>query len=96
MEAFSGLLRRLESDPAYSPIRPEFLVPRLFSWLAHARTGLTVEELSALFLREGLLPEDETGQQKASDAVHGLLRQVQTIPVAARGKKLISSTSHSM
>jgi WD40 repeat protein len=82
VSAFDGLLRRLETDPAYSPVRPELLVPRLFGWLAHARTGLTVEELSGLLLRDGLLPGDEAGRQRASEAVHSLLRQVR--PYLAR------------
>jgi len=76
VEAFAGLLRRLESDPAYSPIRPVLLVPRVFGWLAHSRTGLTAKELSALLVREGLLPDAEAGREWASEAVHGLLRQV--------------------
>ena len=76
VSAFGGLLRRLESDPAYSPAAPERLVPRIFGWLAHARTGLSVEELGGLLVREGLLPDDEPGRQQATEAVHGLLRQV--------------------
>jgi WD40 repeat protein len=76
VEAFSGLLQRLESDPSYSPVRPELLVPRLFGWLAHSRTGLTVEELHGLLAREGLLPDDEAGRQRAAEAVLGLLRQL--------------------
>ena len=76
VSAFGGLLRRLESDPAYLPVAPERLVPRIFGWLAHARTGLSVEELSELLVREGLLPDDEAGRQQATEAVHGLLRQV--------------------
>jgi WD40 repeat protein len=76
--AFTGLLRRLENDPAYSPIQPELLVPRLFGWLAHARTGLTIEELGELLIREKMLPIDETSRGLALEAVHGLLRQVRS------------------
>ncbi len=76
VEAFSGLLRRLESDPAYSPVQPERLAPRVFGWLAHAHTGLTASELGDLLVREGLLPDDKTGKQRADEAVYGLLRQV--------------------
>ena len=81
VSAFGGVLRRLENDPAYSPVQPELLVPRLFGWLAHARTGMSVEELSGLLIQEGLLPDDG-GEQRAEEAVHGLLRQVR--PYLAR------------
>ncbi len=76
LSAFAGLLRRLESDPAYSAVPPEQLVPRALGWLAHARTGLTAEELADLLVREGLLPDTEAGRRGAREAVHGLLRQV--------------------
>ncbi len=82
LSAFAGLLRRLENDPAYSAVPPERLVPRVLGWLAHARTGLTAEELGDLLVREGLLPDDETGRQGALGAVHGLLRQLR--PYLAR------------
>ena len=80
--AFRGVLKRLESDPAYSPVPPELLVPRLFGWLAHARQGLSVEELGGLLIQDGLLPDDADGKRKAEEAVHGLLRQVR--PYLAR------------
>ena len=82
VSAFDGVLQRLENDPAYSPVQPELLVPRAFGWLAHARQGLSVEELSGLLVQEGLLPDDATGRQKAEEAVNGLLRQVR--PYLAR------------
>ncbi len=82
LSAFAALLRRLESDPAYSPVPPERLVPRVLAWLAHARTGLTAEEVADLLVREGLLPDDDSGRQGAVEAVHGLLRQVR--PYLAR------------
>ena len=82
VSAFQGVLKRLESDPAYSPIQPELLVPRVFGWLAHARQGLSVEELSGLLLQEGLLTDDAEGREKAGEAVYGLLRQVR--PYLAR------------
>ena len=80
--AFGGVLRRLENDPTYAPVQPELLVPRVFGWLAHARQGLSVEELSALLIQEGLLPDDADGRHKAEKAIYGLLRQVR--PYLAR------------
>ena len=82
ISAFGGVLKRLENDPANSPIQPELLVPRLFGWLAHARQGLSVEELCGLLIQEGLLPNDADGRPKAEEVVYGLLRQVR--PYLAR------------
>jgi WD40 repeat protein len=70
--AFNGVLARLETDPAYSPVPPEQMVPHLFGWLAHARQGLSVEELVGLVLQEKLLHNP----LEAEAAVNGLLRQV--------------------
>lgn len=76
VSAFLGMLRRLEKDPAYSSIPSEILVPRIFGWLAHARTGLRVEELSELLMEEKVLPDSSDKRRLAEEAVHGLLRQV--------------------
>ena len=79
--AFDGVLRRLETDPAYTPIDPAAAVPLLFGLLAHARRGLSVEELSAIFQQE--LPLGSRPQrQAAADTVHLFLRQVR--PFLAR------------
>lgn len=46
--AFDGVLQRLESDPAYRAVTSEKATSLLFGFLAHARRGLSVEELRAL------------------------------------------------
>lgn len=51
VSAFHGVLRRLETDPAYTPLDPSAVVPLLFGFLAHARTGLTTDELIDLIMQ---------------------------------------------
>lgn len=82
VSAFGALLRRLENDAAYSPIQPEVLVPRVFGWLAHARQGLSAQELSGLLVQDEACPAGPEGDRQAEAAVHGLLRQVR--PYLAR------------
>jgi WD40 repeat protein len=76
--AFNGVLQRLEDDPVYSTEQMDYLVPRVFGWLAHAHRGLTVEELCRLLLQEK--PQNDGRRTEA--AVNGLLRQVR--PYLAR------------
>ena len=40
IEAFAGVLRRLESDPAHAAVPPATSVPLIFGFLAHAHGGL--------------------------------------------------------
>ncbi len=86
VSAFQGLLKRLETDTAYSAVQPELLVPRVFGWLAEARQGLSVEELTGLLVQEGMLPDDVDGRQKASEAVYGLLRQMRSYLARREGR----------
>ena len=73
VSAFEGVLKRLENDPAYSPIEPNQAVPFLFGLLAHARQGLSLEELTGLFVREFNKPP-----QDAQDTINLYLRQVRS------------------
>jgi WD40 repeat protein len=71
VSAFDAVLRRLENDPAYSSIDPQNAVPLLFGLLAHARQGLSVEELSEIFSQ--VLEKDT---QSTVATIHLYLRQV--------------------
>lgn len=74
--AFDGILQRLENDPVYSDILPSNVVPLLFGLLAHARSGLTIEELAVLFLQELNLPKSKEQRVMALDTARLFLRQV--------------------
>jgi len=76
VSAFQGVLKRLENDPAYSPIDPKQAVPLLFGLLAHARQGLLVEELIELVFQALGLNKSAISRQAAADTVHLYLRQV--------------------
>ena len=76
ISAFEGVLKRLENDPAYSPINPKQAVPLLFGLLAHARQGLSVDELTSLFLQSLGKEENTVFCQKAADSIYLYLRQV--------------------
>jgi hypothetical protein len=82
IEAFSGLLNRLESDPAYSTIHPKDAIPLLFGLMAHARDGLTLKEIAGMFLQA--LGQKVTEERKAAalETAHLFLRQVR--PFLAR------------
>jgi WD40 repeat protein len=76
LSAFEGLLRRLENDPAYTALNPTTTVPLLFGLLAHARRGLSRDELADLLLRHYAAPAAEApSREQARDAVSLYLRQ---------------------
>ena len=74
--AFHGVLGRLEKDPAYSSVIPKHAVPLLFGLLSHARYGLSVDELSRLFIQALTLADNAAGYQSASETVNLFIRQV--------------------
>lgn len=85
--AFQAVLRRLERDPAYSPIEPERAVPLVFGLLAHARRGLSTDELAAILLGAlGHDSSDPAAWEAATDAVHLLLRQVRPFLARREGR----------
>jgi hypothetical protein len=84
--AFQGVLQRLASDPAYAPIASQRAVPLLFGLLAHARHGLSVEELTSLFVQALGLEDNEQGRQAAADTINLLLRQVRPFLARREGR----------
>lgn len=76
MSAFNGVLERLENDPVDLAVDPKKAVPALFGLLAHARLGLTAEDLTALLVRVLGLKEDEASRRDASECIYLFLRQV--------------------
>ncbi len=82
IQAFDALLARLESDQDISRIPMKVLVPHVFGWLAHARYGLSAEELGRLLTAAGLI-EDPA---EAGDAVRMLFRQLRPF-LAERGQR---------
>jgi WD40 repeat protein len=78
--AFNGMLERLESDPACTEVVPSVAVPLLFSLLAHARHGLSVDELTELFRMD--LARGAPSGSAIRDTIHLLIRQVR--PYLAR------------
>ena len=84
--AFDGVLGRLEKDPAYSSIIPKQAVPLLFGLLSHARYGLSVDELSRLFIQSLTLADNAAGYQSASETVNLFIRQVRPFLALRNGR----------
>ncbi|RDV10468.1 DUF4062 domain-containing protein [Arthrobacter sp. RT-1] len=73
--AFDEPLRRMESDSPYAAVSQQDMVRHVFGLLAHARTGLSVEELASIVPGE---------RSEVEDAIQVCLRQVR--PFLARRK----------
>lgn len=86
VSAFQGMLERLETDPVYSAILPGQAVPLLFSFLAHARHGLAVDELAALMLRALSLEDTLQNRSQAQQTINLFLRQVRPYLAARDGR----------
>jgi len=86
VSAFEGVLNRLETDPAYTSLNPEEVVPLLFGLLAHARQGLSVEELTTIFLNELDTEKTEQNRKEAADTVYHFLRQVRPFLAQRAGR----------
>jgi len=82
VSAFQGVLKRLEDDPAYSLIESKQVVPLLFGLMAHARHGLSADELTSLFIQALKLKDTKEQREIAADTVYLFLRQVR--PYLAR------------
>ncbi len=82
--AFEAVLRRLEADPAHSEVPGGVAVPLLFGLLAHARRGLSVEELVELLRLEFELDRDRQEGLRAS--VELFLRQVRPFLARREGR----------
>ena len=86
-EAFDAVLRRLESDPAHSPLAPAEAVPRIMAYLGYSRWGLPPEALALLVRRDLELSDDEEGATQANDTVHLYLHQLRPYLVY-RGRRV--------
>ena len=74
VEAFAGVLRRLETDPAHAAIPPSTSVPLIFGLLAHSRGGLSEAAIVDLVETEVKLGAGQRGNIAASVAL--VLRQL--------------------
>ena len=81
-EAFDAVLRRLETDPAFTAIPFAEAVPLLFGLLSHARVGLSEQELVNLFVQELSGPSDNS----CRETIRLLLRQVRSFIVTREGR----------
>ena len=84
VSAFDALLRRLESDPAYTPIKPGVAVPLLFGFLAYARAGLPEDLLAGLMLKKLSLEDRLDNRGRVIETIRHFLRQVRPF-MARRG-----------
>ena len=74
VEAFAGVLRRLETDPAHAAIPPATSVPLIFGFLAHAHGGLPEAAIVDLVETEVNLGSNRRRDVAASVAL--VLRQL--------------------
>ena len=74
IEAFAGVLRRLETDPAHAAIPPATSVPLIFGFLAHAHGGLPKAGIVDLMETEVNLGSNRRRDVAASVAL--VLRQL--------------------
>ncbi|MFH1531358.1 MAG: DUF4062 domain-containing protein [Pseudomonadota bacterium] len=72
--AFAAVLARLESDPAFSALDMGRATALVFGYLAHARHGLSVDDLAWLLGREDAIAE--ASLEEIEETIHLLLRQV--------------------
>jgi len=74
VEAFTGVLRRLESDPAHAAVPPATSVPLIFGLLAHAHGGLPEAAIVDLVHIE--VKVEESGRRDVAASVALVLRQL--------------------
>ncbi|HOT97942.1 MAG TPA: DUF4062 domain-containing protein [bacterium] len=85
--AFTAVLRRLETDPAYSEIDPSVSVPLLFGLMAHARRGLSGDELATMLCTTlGENSREPAAWERAKDATYLVLRQVRPFLARRQGR----------
>ncbi|GHT67361.1 hypothetical protein AGMMS50239_30400 [Bacteroidia bacterium] len=70
--AFDAILKRMESDPTYTRLKPAVALPHIFGWLAHSRYGLSENELSGLLIREKLTDD----RDESLDVIYLVVRQL--------------------
>jgi len=80
--AFTGVLKRLETDPVYTTIHPKIAVPLIYGLLAHSRFGLTTDELAHMLFTTLGYENRENQLKEIKESVSLYLRQVR--PYLAR------------
>ena len=80
--AFSAMLKRVEMDPAYHNLQTYTLANYMFGFLAHARYGLSVDELGELLVQNG----HAENKDDAMDAVNHVVRQLRGYLVRRDGR----------
>ncbi len=88
-QAFAGVLKRLETDPAHTDLQPHLIVPLLFGLLAHARRGLSTEELTDLLVRFYPWTDGASAglhREPARDAMYYCLRQARLYLARREGR----------
>jgi WD40 repeat protein len=86
LSAFTGVLERLENDPAYTPIPPDEADPLLFGLMSYARHGLSADELTGLLMLATGNWDTEESRKRASDTVYFFLRQVRPFLAKREGR----------
>ena len=84
--AFAGVLKRLETDPAYTSVPPKISVPLIFGLLAHSRHGLSADELAHMLL--SVLGDENNGVNlnDLKETVSLYLRQVRIYLARKEGR----------
>lgn len=87
--AFRGVLRRLESDPSYTSLNSSVATPLLFGLMAHARGGLSGEELAELLQLNYSRHDDSNkveDKEEHRDLVNLCIRQVRPFLALRNGR----------
>jgi WD40 repeat protein len=86
LSAFDGVLKRLENDPAYSTVPSGIAVPLIFGLLAHARSGLSADELTHMLLATLGQEESQGNFNHTRETVFLYLRQMRPYTTRRNGK----------
>jgi hypothetical protein len=84
-KAFTAVLERLESDPAYNVISPNESVPFLFGLLASSRKGLSEDELVECFSKKFNLNKNDDKEMIYS-TIRFYIRQVRPFMARREGR----------
>ena len=87
VNAFQEVLQRLESDANYYNVDAQRFITHVFSWIAHSRNGLSVDELCNLLYDNHIVTGDEAEAKTiAKDTVNSLYQQLRNYLVKRDGR----------